>query len=402
MLRDRMLNRESCEQIFIQVFAEFCKPGNRNVNLTRGTGVWWNGQIHYGGIGYWGRAAGWTADDVIALAHREGITNRDGCIRQAFANCERNGVGTVKDGTATAPTPPPPVLHLTPPPMLHPTWVRDTLSLLSPHGRGHIDDGYYHELCPVLDLTPREQTAAVVRAMFKPDEIVHLLDMAMFQNGVPGENIRTAEEWVRLIESGATIPYDGFLKNPLTGGTSEVIDKHGNAKQSYITNETIKAFPYLHVEFDSMPLQDQRDLWYICLMHPRTDWFRRNVVTIVESGSKSLHAVIYTGCDNLPGDTVEERAEMCSRWKRLAEQLKARFASDDEHHTVADGNGKVSEVYPYRCDESSFRPRQATRLGGASRRKEGKNHGAVQRVLFLQAHPRRAGVIGNTFTDWSF
>ena len=366
-----------------EALAAFATPGGRWANK--------------GALTYWGKAAGLSADDLIADARAHGVNDRDAEIRNGWNDARpkfvngkptadytprarvqaqprrkvvwRANAPTAGEGTGTAAE----WQETFAKPGEHPFYVREKIGDLDAAQGGCAD--WVRELSPCLDWLgepPTVQTALYMRALFAPSEMVHVLDISDPPNGKPGANIRAAADWVRMIEDGGTLPGDGLLPNPLTGklGTTTA------GKPSYIANSTIADFPFMVIEFDDMPLPLQFAFWRGFALTSR---LAPMLVAVTRSGGKSLHGVLHVGC------------KTADQWDAVRGRLAGLLCSDPEKHTVTDKGGNPKDVYPFRCDPQSMRVRQATRLAGA-RRLDAKHRGAVQELVYL--NPRaRAGTM---------
>ena len=150
--------------------------------------------------------------------------------------------------------------------------------------------------------------------------------------------------------------------NPLTGNAG--LTKEGKA--SFDCADTVAALRFCLVEFDEMPLRDQLALWVsvVCTMRDEIP-----VVSIVYSGSKSLHGVVLcppASREDLARDTVCDADK--SRWLDTWDRLIRRFAS--------------SETPAERMDLAPTKnPAIHTRVAGAVRSETGK----YQKLLYLDA-----------------
>lgn len=329
---------------------DFATPGNRWRILPR--------------LVYWGKAAGMTADEIIADAHGADVHNRDADIRRCWGTARpqyvvhdypRNGYRK-QQATISQPQP------------TCPWYVRDTI------GDIQVAQGATADI--VRDLSPspiptdgREQTAAFFRSLFAPSDILHVFRTDVPTAGQPDVNIMPCHGWCARIERGAAIPGDLIVPNPFTGAEGKTTD----GKKSYIAQSCLAKFPYAVIEFDTLSLSLQYAFWHGLLTKSRLAPY---VAAITYSGGKSLHGLLHVGCDTL------------KEWRAVRDKLCGLLATDTEHHTTMDGR----IIYPYRSDVQAIQPRQGTRLPGVYR----STNGRLQELLYLNPLiTRRAGVPHN-------
>lgn len=147
--------------------------------------------------------------------------------------------------------------------------------------------------------------------------------------------------------------------NPLTG--IEGLTKDG--KPSFDCAATVAALRFCLVEFDNLPLADQLALWTTVTRQMKKEI---PVVSIVYSGSKSLHAVILCPPVDICRNEIVEADE--TRWHDSWDALIRRFGSSDNP-----------------AERMDFAPSknlaQHTRVAGAIREETGKH----QTLLYLDA-----------------
>jgi len=182
------------------------------------------------------------------------------------------------------------------------------------------------------DDDPRLSTCTLLRALFRPGELVYCGDTF-------GKTVRPRDEWIDRFMRGESIP--PFLcANPLKaeGGVT------AGGQPSPRCDDAVAVFRHAVVEFDEMPLSDQFRFW--------KGFGLETVTAITFSAGKSLHALLRV-------DAVD-RAE----WDRA----------------VKDGLFR-RRLIPLGCDKACVNPARLTRLAGACRPDKG---GAVQKLLFVR------------------
>ena len=316
--------------------ADFSQPHNR-----------WNS---IGRLTFWGKAAGLTAEDIVADARAAGVKDRDADIRRGWnfakpKECYRH-YGWRRYLPRTKPKTPPKGLQL---------YVSDMVV----DGGGEATAADLRALSPhPIPTDGMEQTAAFLRSLWNGGDKLYIFRNDMPTAGKPEQNLMPCREWLNRIERGETMYGDLIVPNPLTGEEGETTD----GKKSYISQSCLARFPFIIVEFDSMPLKPQAAFWRGLLTKSP---LAPNVAAITFSGGKSLHGLIHIGCDTL------------AEWQTVRDKLHGLFAAD---HDPA-----------FRADEQAMRPRTGTRLPGVRRMGDmAKGAGKLQSLLYLNpaaVHP---------------
>lgn len=315
---------------YAAALADFAQPG----------GKWEN----KGRLTYWGRAAGLTAEDIIADARAAGVTDRDGDIRRGWADAPHSertqgGWHTPRAHKPKAPT--------------FPNYVRDMIAA----GGGSATVADLTAMSPSAILpTPQLQTRDFFRACYDGGDMLFIDNSERHQLGEIGANIKTVDAWVDWCCLAGDMGGDILLPNPLTGKPAE----NAQGYQSYTASACIATFPFIVIEFDAMPIEAQCAFWRGILAKSPIG---RKVVSITHSGGKSLHGLVYVGAD-----TVEA-------WRNSAAGLRRMLCADSDE--------------AYRCDPAALSsPRQGTRLPGVARR--GKGAGQMQNLVYLNPTAREA------------
>ena len=308
-----------------EALAAFIQPGGR-----------WAGK---GALTYWGKAAGLSADEIIADARAAGVTDRDADIRRGWNDAKPKGEqprftggGSLRRYVRAKPTTPKqPTDRVRR--LIEVGWDIDTperLRELSPA-----------EIYPGTSKTAqRIQTETHLQLLFGWADWVHIrVDKADNAPAKPGTNLRTMRDWLFVTgELGEIV-----RPNPFTGNQGVT----GEGKPSFACKGTIAAFRFAVWEFDEMPLADQCRFW--------TGVIRRGVlplVCLVLSGGKSIHGV------------VRVDAPDAETWARYRAAIVERYASDPD--------------VKYRLDVQALQPLTGCRLAGSIRKDTGK----VQELLF--------------------
>ena len=303
--------------------ADFSQPGNR-----------WTAK---GRLTYWGKAAGLTADEIIADARAQGVTDRDADIRRGWNDAKPKGDRPHGDWRRYAPWVKPK------PPPVFPCYVRDMMTV----GGGEATSADLLALSPFdVSRDAATQTAAFLRSLFSPADQLHIFRDDMPTAGRPSVNLMPCRDWLARIDHGEAIRGDLIVPNVFTGAEAETTD----GRKSYIAQSCLARFPFVVIEFDSMPLKVQAAFWRGLLA---TSPLAPKVATIVFSGGKSLHGLLHVGCRTL------------ADWQTVRGQLRGLLAAD---HDPA-----------FRADEQAMRPRTGTRLPGVRRFYNGR----LQRLLYL-------------------
>ena len=307
--------------------ADFAHPGGR-----------WTSK---GRLVYWGKAAGLTADDIIADAREAGVTDRDGDIRRGWNDAQPQG-DLPRDVRR-------PVAR--PKPTTYPRYVRDMIEA----GGGEATLADLTAISPTAIIpTPQLQTRDFMRACYGGENLLFIDNSGGHYCGHIGQNIRTVDEWVTWCCRAGDMGGDILIPNPLTGEARET----ANGCHSYTAAACIADYPYIVVEFDALPLPAQCAFWRGLVTRSPIG---KKVVSISHSGGKSLHGLVYVGAT-----TVEA-------WRIAAAGLRRMLCSDADE--------------AYRCDPAALStPRQGTRLPGVRRR--GKGAGPMQELIYLNPHAK--------------
>lgn len=302
--------------------ADFSQSGNR-----------WTAK---GRLTYWGKAAGLTAEEIIADARAHGVTDRDADIRRGWNDAKPKGNRPQGDWRRYAPRAKP-----KPPPF--PQYVRDMVTA----GGDEATSADLLALSPFR--MPRDaatQTATFLRSLFDPADVLHIFRDDTPTAGRPNVNLMPCRDWLARIDHGETLRGDLIIPNPFTGAEGETTD----GRKSYIAQSCLARFPFIVIEFDSMPLKVQAAFWRGLLT---TSPLAPKVASIVYSAGKSLHGLLHVGCSTL------------ADWQTVRDQLRGLLAADPDPD--------------FRADEQAMRPRTGTRLSGVHR----FDNGRLQRLLYL-------------------
>ena len=296
--------------------SEFSQPGSRFAMLPELTAS--------------GKAAGFSAEDIIADARHLGVMDRDADIRRMFdGSTAKKQVGgwSIRRHSVRQGLPAPNVTY--------PNEVRTRIAC----GIEYDSFDVLTRLSPVNVAGLGDRAAALVQlnAMFRPDDLILVGTM---KHGVGERNLRPAREW--MADDGL-LGWEQVKVNPFTG---EAVPG-GKRGTTRIGEKCLARHSLMMMEFDALPLADQCRFWAGMILR------RMPVVAVVYSGGKSLHGLIRVGAAN-------ERVW----WDRCA-QAKALYCSD------LDAN--------YRADEQAMRPAVAVRLAGAVRHDTGRR----QRLLYI-------------------
>ena len=250
--------------------ADFSQPGNR-----------WTAK---GPLTYWGKAAGLTAEEIIADARAAGVCDRDADIRRGWNDAKPKGdrpQGKWHRAARTKPKPPP----------TFPRYVRDMIAA----GGGEATSADLIALSPYDFMHGRENgnpqltLAAWMRSLFDPADQLFVFRDDVPTAGKPGENLRTCAEWVRHICLAGALTGDLIVANVFSGAEGNTT----GGRPSYVAQSSLARFPFIVVEFDEMPLARQCAFWRGLLA---TSPLAPNVASVVFSGGKSLHALLHVGC----------------------------------------------------------------------------------------------------------
>jgi hypothetical protein len=318
-------------QKYREALAAFAAPGGRWANAPA--------------FSYWGKAAGLTADELIADARAAGVVDRDADIRRGWNDARPK----YPDGKPTGHYHAPRTAKPTPPPK-YPAHVRSMCGEMDAE-KGEVD--WVRELSPDLDWLsqpPEAQTAAFIRAAFRPDERLFVFRGDVGTRGVPGVNLRTAADW--LTDVGAIGSAGDLVKtNPFTGA----VGRTTGGQPSFVSQDCLAGYPFALLEFDSLPLAAQYGFWRTFVM---CHALAPALVSLTHSGGKSVHGLLHVGCRTL------------TEWQRVRARLVSLFAAD------ADAR--------FRIDPQALHPLIGTRLPGVRRR----GNGALQRLIYLNPEAR--------------
>jgi len=321
-------------QEYESALADFSKPGTR-----------WETK---GRLTYWGKAAGLTADEIVADARAAGVTDRDADIRRGWNDAHPQGDRPKEEWRRPMPTKPKA-------PPSFPNYVRDLIGDAE-YAQAHATPDWLRELSPCLDWLQfhgkdkpeylRAQTRLFMRSLFDPGEILYIFRADAPTAGKPDENMMPAADWITKVDHGDTMPGELIVPNPFTGKTAATTA----GRESYIAQGCLASFPYVVIEFDEMPLRLQIAFWRGMIL---TSPLAQHVAAVTYSGGKSLHALLHVGCAEL------------SDWQTVRGQLRGLLATSADQ--------------AYRADEQAMRPRTGTRLPGVVRSSTGR----TQHLLYL-------------------
>lgn len=184
----------------------------------------------------------------------------------------------------------------------------------------------------------------LLKTQFAPDDLVFIGDR--YEDGVVGQNIRTAAEWIVFFSTGGKAgPF--IIVNPFTGKAG--LTKDG--KDSYRCDDSISAFKHCLVEFDNLPGVDQIRFWSAAKLP---------ILALIDSGGKSIHAWLDV--------SKLSNVSNCDQWNR---EIKTKLYE------------KI--LCPLGVDSSCCNPSRLSRLPGHRRAETGK----FQRILWLSREGRR-------------
>ena len=308
----------NCQQRYEAVLSAFAQAGNRYALIPELTAK--------------GKAAGLTADDIIADARQNGVCNRDADIRRMFngstitANNRRRGYAPMKRMKPHKPKI-----------KTYPDEVRERIAWGASFARSA--DLMAASPIPTADLKGAAAARAMLDVMFKPDDLILVGTM---KNGCSERNLRPVRDW---LDDPHLMDYEQVKINPFTGNEAD----GGKNGKTRIGEKCVARYNLLLLEFDGLLLEDQCRFW--------AGMFERNmpVLAVVYSGGKSLHGLLRIGAAN-------ERI-----WFDRCNQAKALYCADPDER--------------YRADIQAMRPAVAVRLAGAIR----KDTRREQRLLYLDA-----------------
>ena len=313
-------------------------------------------------LGWLGKAAGLTAEEIVEDAHALGRKDHDGDIRRSWetATLPPDLLG---DGYQGGRRPRP--MAETKADTRHPGFVPRMIR----EGGGEADFDAIRSRSPYW--YPRTANALLAQAaalfrLFHPKDLLFV--MRDEDEGVwparPGRNLKTAAEWVYHVEMGGTLPGSIIKPNPLSGKTYP--NKDG--MPSYAVMGCVGKFPFVVIEFDEMPIAVQCAFWRGLLT---SSMIGSKVAALVYSGGKSIHGMIYAG------------AATKAEWDRKKGGIMDLFCSADDP--------------AMRADKQELDPLHGARLPGVQRFKTGK----LQELLYLNPRAIPAEVREANAAAWA-
>ncbi len=128
--------------------------------------------------------------------------------------------------------------------------------------------------CRIWD-EPKDHPCLLLSVLYAPDDLLFIGER--HQEGIIGDTIRTASEWIRYFKDGGkTGPH--IIPNPLTGTPGPKKSGDGETLRGDLT---VKEYRYCVVEFDDLSRGDQLRFWSAV---------RLPIVSLIDSGGKSIHA----------------------------------------------------------------------------------------------------------------
>lgn len=309
-----------------EALGAFAQPGNR-----------WAAK---GSLVYWGKAVGLSADEIIADARSVGVLDRDADIRRGWNEINPQGFVRTQSGRS--------VLR-TEPPRKYRRHVRD---LIWGDGNGTID--WVRECSPTYDwigMPTEVQTEMFMKAICGAKDLIHVFRQDVPCPGRLGVNLMPAGEWLPRTRHG-NLPGNLLVPNPFTGEEGDTSE----GKRSLIAQSCLADYPYLILEMDELPLPKQYAFWRGFVLSSR---LAERLVSIVYSGNRSLHGLLYVGCHTL------------LEWQAARNSIRELFASDDNP--------------AFRADAQAMRPRTGTRLPGVLR----GDTGVMQELVYLNPEVRK-------------
>lgn len=180
--------------------ADFSQPGNR-----------WMAK---GRLTYWGKAAGLTAEQIISDARAAGVADRDADIRRGWSDAKPQGdrpTDRQRFIPRARPKPPP----------TFPRYVRDLIAA----GEREATSADFLAMSPFAAPTDgRAQTAAFLRSLFDPADVLHVFRDDVATAGKPGVNLLPCRDWLAKIERGEQLRGDLVVVNVFTGEEGETTD----------------------------------------------------------------------------------------------------------------------------------------------------------------------------------
>lgn len=314
-------------------------------------------------LGWLGKAAGLTAEEIVEDAHALGRKDHDGDIRRSWetATLPPDLLGDEDRDGRRRPRSRAEAKEDTKRPGFVPRMVRA--------GGGEADFDAVRSLSPYWYPRTANPLVAQTTAFFRlyhPNDILHVATDADEgpTRARPVLNMRTAADWIYYIETGGTLPGSLIKPNPLTGELGAT----GEGKPSFGAKSCLASFPFLVVEFDEMPLAVQCAFWRGMLT---SAGLGAKVAAIVCSGSKSIHGFMRLGCTAL------------EEWE------KERNALADLLCSACDS--------AFRADPAAMRAGQLARLPGVHRLKTG----AMQELLYLNPRAIPAEVREGNAAAWA-
>ena len=323
---------------FETLFAQFCQPGNRFYSLPSLTAS--------------AKAIGLSVEDIIALANKSGIRNRNHDIRRlwdgSFVDPNHQGIHHSH--------------HYSRPPEqpLPPEEKRDFVPItLRNLGMG-ATSADIRKLSPVpipTDITPHEAAALQLYALDQGCDFKVWVGTILNPDFAKANHRKVKDGTIWGVadiaeriksEKRQNLPTHVSML-PLTG--HEGLTRKGGS--SFDCLATIAAYPFALLEFDDLSLTIQAEIVAGMIRHPNV-----GVVTVTYSGGKSLHTVI-----RLP--PCPDFATYKHHWQTIT----ALFASADDPR--------------FRVDLSpATNPVTHVRLAGAIRPETGKR----QQILYCATH----------------
>jgi hypothetical protein len=215
-----------------------------------------------------------------------------------------------------------------------------------------IDQGQYTDEADLREASPirlpddsdRDATL-FLSTLYQPEDLIWIGER--YQAGIRGETIRTRDEWIAYYRTEGT-KSSHIILNPLSG--LPVPKKNGDG---ITLRGDVNVLSYRHclVEFDTLSRAEQIRFWSSVEVP---------VVALIDSGNKSIHAVI----------DVQKLAKV-----ETAEQWQARIKGDLYERLLV----------PLGVDAACSNPARLSRLPGHFREEKK----AWQRLLWLAPEGRR-------------
>jgi len=208
------------------------------------------------------------------------------------------------------------------------------------------NDAALMEASPIrLPDEPDRAATLFLSTLYKPDDLVWIGDR--LQAGIRGTTIRSRNEWIAYYRNGGTkSPH--IILNPLSGLPAPKKNGDGTTLRG---DANILSYRFCLVEFDTLSRADQIRFW---------SSVKLPIVVLVDSGNKSIHAVI----------DVQKLAKV-----ENAEQWQARIKGDLYERMLV----------PLGVDGACSNPARLLRLPGYFREEKK----AWQRLLWLSPEGRR-------------